>query len=247
MKRNSLIWILEDDPESVFVYKEILDLRYHLCFFDTLDALKSALTITEAKRSEKPSLMITDLRLKDGSFLDYIREVGGRDARFELPSLPVPLFVVSSCGDLDVLRSCLTRGAVDYLIKPFQKTELIVKVEQALERNSTHSADLPDASRIVFDPMTLAIRKGSEVLTQFTAREVRIFSLILKSRQKGISRLEIETEVWNRVHVGPKVLDVHISNLRRKMDKLGFEIRHLASDRYLLLGNGMNPQEIDIH
>ncbi|MEW6055684.1 MAG: response regulator [Bdellovibrionota bacterium] len=121
------IWILEDDSGCRFVYEQILGIRHKVRFFQTLVEFEFALS--EGQKS-LPELVLADVVLEDGSFLHFLNHSQKKEL------LSIPFIVVSSIDDIDALRFCFNEGAVDYLVKPFQKSELIVKVERILEKKT---------------------------------------------------------------------------------------------------------------
>ncbi len=118
-----LIWVIEDDHSSQFVYEEILGHEHQLLFFEDLASFCAALD----SGSERPVLILADLRLRDGTFLSFLDQDGSQEK-----VRGIPIFVVSSMDDAEVLRTCFKRGTVDYLTKPFSRAELLVKVEKHL-------------------------------------------------------------------------------------------------------------------
>lgn len=110
MQLNKTIWVLEDDPSQKFVFEEILGMRYETKFFDSLQSFSEQM---DHLPETLPNLVLADLRLPDGNFLNYIST---NSHEFFLTH---PLMIVSSMDDLDVLRSCFASGAHDYLTKPF--------------------------------------------------------------------------------------------------------------------------------
>ncbi len=110
------IWVLEDDPGCLFVYQDMLDQSYKTSYYDQLSSFSDALK----NDSTRPDLIVADLTLKDGCFLNFLSSVE------EKKLLNTPFIVVSASTDIDALRFCFDEGALDYLTKPFKKTEYIV-------------------------------------------------------------------------------------------------------------------------
>lgn len=220
MQSSKLVWILEDDPGCVFVYQEILDIRFHTKYFDKIEDFNQALH----ERDEDPSLIIADLKLKDGCFLNYLSSCN----RTEL--YEIPFMVISSINDIDALRFCFDEGALDYLTKPFKKTEFIVKVERAL--NSTSKKYIREEPTT---PISI-IEQFSEL--NLTNKEQNILKQFL-DRDEGshISREDLLESVWKDTTVHPKTLDVHLYNLRRKLNKKGIHIAAVDRGHWMLISN----------
>ena len=101
MKFEKKIWILEDDHGCLFVYQDILDIRYSTRYFKTLDEFKTAL---EESAGDLPDLVIADLKLPDGSFLTFLSSDDNKKL------LDMPFLVISSVNDIDALRFCFEDG-----------------------------------------------------------------------------------------------------------------------------------------
>ncbi|HLD99339.1 MAG TPA: response regulator transcription factor [Bdellovibrionota bacterium] len=218
------IWILEDDPGVKFVYDEILGIRYKVLYFTALAEFRRALL--ESPAAEKPELVIADITLPDGCFLHFLSSE-------EVTNLfETPFIIISSMNDVDALRFCFEEGALDYIIKPFQKSELIVKVERALKRNAVKPPAVEDpwAERIL---ERLPATYGK--VPHLTLKEHEILSLFLEAKDYTLSRHEIVKRVWGNVKVYPKTLDVHLYNLRRKIHETGMKIKANGLGRWTLI------------
>lgn len=193
MKSDKLIWILEDDKGCRFVYEKVLDIRYNTRYFDTLSEFVGAFD-----GEQTPDLIVADITLKDGTFI----EVLSGDQKAALAN--IPFMVVSSVSDIDALRFCFEEGARDYLVKPFDKVEFIIKVERLLKQASEISVNNDDLS--------------------LTKKEKEILKVFVAANGKPVSRNEIMDVVWKDSNIAAKTLDVHLSSLRRKIQKKGMEL-----------------------
>jgi DNA-binding response OmpR family regulator len=224
MRTDQTLWILEDNPEEVFVYREILGLRYSLRIFSNLKELEQALTSDQP--APKPALLIADLRLPDGDFLTFL---GQTEAADSIPSF----LMVSSNDDLDVLRACFEGGALDYLTKPFTENELLVKIERFLKLGS------PTLEVRTVNRESLNIKVGADSRLTLTPKEYHILKL-LHGSQRGVTRKEIQSQIWRDVAVSSKTFDVHLFYLRRKLTPFNIQISFRQPDLYVLSCNGMD-------
>ena len=206
------LWIVEDDDALRDVYSEILSNLYQLTFFPTLGEFKTQ----SMKTKNACDLLIADLRLSDGNFLDFL---SAPDAHLIVRS---PFMVISSQDQLDTLRQCFNEGALDYLSKPFTAAELVVKVERLIGRTRPKK-DGADSECIELDASKLRVKYGTEAI-RLTAKELQIFSLLHESQGSPVPRKRLQSEVWGEAKVSHKSLDVHIFHLRRKLGKLGLTI-----------------------
>ncbi len=212
MRRDEAIWILEDDEGTIFVFEELLGHRYHLTFFSTLSDFSQAL-----QTKKLPHLIIADLKLKDGYFLDFLT-TGPTD-----PLKKTSFLVVSSIDDPDSLRFCFKHGALDYLVKPFKRTELIVKVEKLID-NALELERRKTLSDVQFLQEQILKEKLPLVLETVTGRERMILDVFLASKNYIVSKDELFHQVWGDTSVSSKSLDVHFSHLRKKLQKIEFSL-----------------------
>lgn len=212
-------WILEDDDGCNFIYEEIFQHKYNYRIFKTLAAFREAYF---SGKYEKPKLMLADLRLPDGSFVSFLNEI----PQYDLEDLAI--IIVSVCDDLDIIRYCLGEGVIDYLTKPFNRSELLVKIERSANRIQKRQKSL------MIDPLRRRVTTKDNIHTELTSKELMIFDLINKAPNRQIKRNELIERVWKDVSVGSKTLDVHIFNIRRKMAKLNVQIRYVPPQTYCI-------------
>ena len=205
MRKDTAIWILEDDPGMQRVYGETLDCLYKTTYFPRLDQFVKALG-----EFEPPELLIVDLKLEDGFFPDYLEERGES-------SLPCPFLVVSTYDCLDVFRWCSKRGCLDFMVKPFKKNELIFKLEKIFENT--------------LSDRVMSFIKRRQI--QLTTRENQILNLFL-SREKSLSHREIVREVWKGAHIHENNVNVQISRLRDKLESSPYKILNLGDKTWVL-------------
>jgi len=235
-KSSKKIWILEDNLESLQIFEEILELRFSLQCFDTLLSLESHwLSLLEGDQSIPDlgvaDLIIADLRLPDGNFLNFIKAQAERKRRFP------PFIVISSVDDLDIMRATYKQGALDYLVKPFKKMELLVKIEHLLEVTTKQTPHLE--GDVTIDPIRMVVKKSDGALVKLTAKELQIFTLLYESlyesKDKKVSRTDLFQKIWDVLPHSEKTLDVHISNLRQKISRLGLDISYVSPESYRVI------------
>jgi DNA-binding response OmpR family regulator len=212
------IWIIEDDIGCQFVYEQILKRDFNIVYFSTLAAFKNEVA-TPIKSS--PILLIADLILPDGNFLDFLAS----DYRRSL-AIDIPLIVVSSDDDVDTLRLCFKKGVDDYLTKPFRKNELLVKVEAILRGRSTFGGTIKP--KVTID---------GQIIEGLTSKESKLLMLFLEHEERQTNREVIIEKVWGGRAIHPKTIDVHLYNLRRKLSPYGQIIKSIGQGRWLLMSD----------
>jgi DNA-binding NtrC family response regulator len=127
------ILLVDDDPGLSEVIALLLDREGY--GVERAGTVKQGLHLVEAK---KPDLVVTDLKLPDGTGLDVIAGVRARRPR-------LPLIMITSYSSMESAIAALRAGAVDYVIKPFNNDEFLRAVSRAL--NKRRSAPLPGGAR----------------------------------------------------------------------------------------------------
>ncbi len=211
---KKLIWVLEDSESSRFVFEEILSPIYRLELHPSLEALSSA----SRKSKELPSLLVADIRLGDGNFLEFLgSEAAQGVVRF-------PFMITSSLDQADILRTAYQEGALDYLIKPFTHDELIVKIERVLG----------ESQKVSLDISRFRLRQGDRELPSLTPKELQIFTLLQNARGTPVSRQELQQEIWGSTAVSSKSLDVHLFHMRKKLAPAGMVIEFIPNEGFTL-------------
>lgn len=219
------LWIVEDDEGCNVLYEEILHSRYPCRTFKSLREFKQALS----QLQHKHQLVLADVGLPDGCFLDFI----SRLPKAQMAKLKI--FMVSSCDELSTIRSSFRDGAVDYLTKPFNTSELLIKVERCLEHVRKANQGLS------VDPLRRRVSTKNNLETELTSKELMIFNVINSSSNHKISRSDLIRSVWKDVSVGAKTLDVHIFNMRRKLSKLNVRILYTQPQTYSIVTDPKVP------
>lgn len=208
------VWILEDDPGCRFVYEEILNNLYNVSFFDTLSEFD--LTLEKHKGHHfHDVLIVADLTLKDGHFMHYL----GKDDILSGKAF----IVVSSDEEMDSIRQAFKGGALDYLTKPFKKTELVVKIENIFNQIEKR---LEKEREVYLD---------GQIISNLTGKQVTLLRMFLENDSREIDRQDILQQVWGDMNVHPKTVDVHLYNLRRKIHPYGYLIRSEGGGKWKLL------------
>lgn len=129
----------------------------------------------------------------------------------------VPIIMLTALTEANSRVAGLEAGADDYLAKPFDPRELVLRVNNILRRNV--SADTPKIEQIMFGPFTFSLvrrelKKSSELI-RLTDREQEIMLLFAKRAGDTIPRHEL---IGNDAEVGERTIDVQINRLRRKIE-----------------------------
>lgn len=133
----------------------------------------------------------------------------------------VPVIVLTARDMLDDKIDLLQSGADDYITKPFEIREVLARIDVQLRRkgqNLSTSERRIIYKDIMLDKDTFTVAVGGYEISRFTKQEFAILELLLSHPRKVYSKEEIFEYAWQEPYVGEtKTLDVHISNIRKKL------------------------------
>ena len=155
-------------------------------------------------------LLIVDVMMPGESGVDLTRSLRAEKS--------IPILMLTALSETDNRIAGLEAGADDYLPKPFDPRELILRIGNILRRGGPQQA--PKVEQIVFGPYTFQIarrelKRGGEAL-KLTDREQEILAIFAERAGETIPRHEL---VANDSDVGERTIDVQINRLRRKIEK----------------------------
>ncbi|WP_417321180.1 response regulator transcription factor [Emcibacter sp.] len=137
--------------------------------------------------------------------------------------IQTPVLILSALGDVDDRVEGLKTGGDDYLIKPFQFSELMARLEVIAKRhNPRQSAETTlKVADLELDLQKHKVTKNGQTI-EFQPREFRLLEYIMRNRGKLVTRTMLLEQVWD-YHFDPEtnVIDVHISRIRSKIDDKG--------------------------
>lgn len=175
-------------------------------------------TALEVTREWNPHLVILDIGLPGLNGLEVCRRLHAENT---------PVLVVSSHDQDDQVVAGLEEGADDYVTKPFNHRELLLRVEKLLQRTVPSGGD--DSRLAVGKPLKvrdLLIDPAREEVTragatiQLTRTEYRILALLARTPEQPVQIETILARVWNNPdwEGGPEMVKVNIRRLRRKIE-----------------------------
>lgn len=178
-----------------------------------------------------PDLVLLDLMLPDMDGLDICRQV--------TQQRKVPIIIVSAKNDQVDKIIGLEYGADDYITKPFDIREVLLRMQSVLRRGGV-AAPAAGSEDILRQGDLCLIRSKHEVKKggmriELTPKEFDLLAILLENKGKVLSRAELLEKVWEFAYIGDtRTVDIHIQRLRRKLgaDKLietvfgvGYKIR----------------------
>ena len=142
----------------------------------------------------------------------------------------VPILILTARSDTGDRVEGLDAGADDYLVKPFERTELLARMRALLRRRPPRGTASLTVGDLVLNPGTREVTRGERVL-DLTNREFELLEFLMRNERLVISRERLLEEVWGYDPTSmTNTIDVFISNLRRKLEE-GGEDRILHTKR----------------
>ena len=129
-----------------------------------------------------------------------------------------PILMLTARDAVEDRVSGLDSGADDYLVKPFAFVELLARIRALIRRPVEISADLLEIGDLKLDVTTLEVSRG-DVAIDLTTKERRLLEYLMRHPDRVLTRTMIAEHVWNYdFDNATNVIDVHVRNLRRKLD-----------------------------
>lgn len=203
------ILIVEDNKElAVEVYDFLCNVGYICKIANTCsDAL-------EELNSNDYDAMLLDLGLPDGDGFQVLKALRKTKSK-------TAVIVITARGELDDRINGLDLGADDYLTKPFALTELSARLFAVIRR--MHGFTLND---LMIHGFSLQLQdykvNYNEIPINLTKKEFDIFQYLVLNKNRVITRLQLTEHIWGdilEVNSDSNFIDVHVRNLRKKLDK----------------------------
>ncbi len=133
----------------------------------------------------------------------------------------IPILMLTSMSALNDKIEGYESGADDYMVKPFEFKELLLKIKSLLKR-STNNQSIGNtlvAADLVMNLDNKEVKRDGTIIN-LTAKEFQLLEYLLRNKNRLVSRVDISMNVWNvDFETNTNVIDVYISYLRNKVDK----------------------------
>ncbi|HEX6848170.1 MAG TPA: response regulator transcription factor [Chitinophagaceae bacterium] len=166
-------------------------------------------------KSHSYDLIILDINLPGINGFDLCKIIRKENAN-------IPIIMITSLPTLDDKVEGYDAGADDYIVKPFEFKELLLKIRVLLKR--TLSQQVPTGNFLRADDLemnleTREVTRGG-IKINLTVKEFQLLEFLLRNKNRVVSRADLAMNVWNiDFERSTNVIDVYISYLRNKVDK----------------------------
>jgi DNA-binding response OmpR family regulator len=131
------------------------------------------------------------------------------------------VLLLTALDGLQDKESGFGAGADDYLVKPFEFRELLLRIRALARRSSAYAGQhaLLHAADLEMDTDARTVRRAGQRI-ELTTREYALLEYLLVNKGKTVSRIDIAEKVWDlHFDTNTNVIDVYINYLRKKIDK----------------------------
>jgi len=217
--------LVVDDEQNIL---ELLEYNLKKEGFEVLRADTGEKAAMLLERT-KPDLILLDRMLPGIDGLDLLRKIRGADRFSDIPVI----MVTARADEIDKIIG-LELGADDYVTKPFSVRELVARVKANLRKagRPDKAPGIEDYEDLKVDTANYKAYVGGTEL-KLTLKEFELLSLLLENRNKLLNRDTILNRIWGYDYLGEtRTVDVHITNLRKKMGKYADNIETVRGVGY---------------
>ncbi len=207
------ILIVEDEEKLAEPLKKGLELNGFTV--DYLQDAEKARTRVKLYRDEYDCILL-DLMMPgvDGATIC-------REAREE--GVTTPIIMLTARDETDMKVKLLNLGADDYMVKPYSIEEVIARINAVMRRPEQSIATVLKVRDIELDPGKHTVMKDGEAI-QLTLKEFSLLEFFMRHPNEAMKREAVLDHVWSfDFPAFSNVLDVHMKNLRKKLDDYGDE------------------------
>ena len=207
--QSATIALIEDD-DSI---RELLAINLQNEGF-RIDSFFSTEQLDRKKDAEFYDLIILDIMLPGENGLTYAKKLQEKDKS-------VPILFISALGQEDKIKFAYEVGAIDYIVKPFEMDNLLLKVKNLLYHFiKRHSAPMPNRvgeALIDWDLMQVKTGESTHVLTP---KEAEVLVYFLENPNKVVSRDELIKNIWGEnIYVTSRNIDNFLVKFRKWFEK----------------------------
>jgi two-component system, OmpR family, response regulator MprA len=211
------VLVVEDDAEIADVLRRSLRQEGHevRTAADGVEAL-------DATEEFIPDLVVLDLGLPRLDGVEVCRRIRSES--------DVPILILTARSGTEDRVEGLDSGADDYLVKPFERSELLARIRALMRRRPPRGSAQLTVGDLRLNPDTHEVARGERPI-ELTGREFELLEYLMRNERLVVSRERLLEEVWGYDPMAlTNTIDVFVSNLRRKLEE-GGEPRILHTKR----------------
>jgi two-component system, OmpR family, response regulator MprA len=203
------VLLVEDDRMIAESLRSALRLEGH-----AVDWVRDVPAAQASLATEQFDLVLLDLGLPGGACLSVLRTLRARRD-------DTPVIVLTARDGTGDRVAGLDAGADDYLVKPFEREELLARLRALLRRRPPRGSAFIVVGDLRLNPDARQVYRGDREI-ELTAREFELLEHLMRNERIVVSRQALLDEVWGYdPFAETNTVDVFISNLRRKLEAAG--------------------------
>lgn len=212
---NNKILVVDDDV----AINELIKVNLELAGYKVIQANDGIKGFALAKQ-EAPSLVILDVMMPDVDGFTVAKRI-----RQNEETKDTPILMLTALSQINDKVKGFNIGVDDYLVKPFELEELLVRVRALLKRTnqipiSASTRDLLTLGEIILLPEQYSVKIG-EKQAKLTPIEFDIFNLLFQNHGNMVSSAKLLKDIWGYSPDDDiETIRVHIRHLRSKIDKI---------------------------
>jgi two-component system, OmpR family, response regulator MprA len=215
--RDPRVLVVEDDEEIAQVLQRSLRLEGY-----EVRVAGDGETALDQSAAFNPDLVILDLGLPKLDGMEVARRLRSAD--------DVPILMLTARDALEARVEGLDAGADDYLVKPFERQELLARLRALLRRRPPRGSASVVVGDLALNPDTHEVNRGARDI-DLTQREFELLEYLMRNERIVVPRQRLLEEVWGYdPFATTNTIEVFVSNLRRKLEA-GGEARLLHTIR----------------
>src|ERR687889_756733 len=206
--RSPRVLVVEDDDEIAGVLQRSLRLEG----YDVRISGDGEAALVDA-RAFVPDLVVLDLGLPKLDGMEVARRLRAED--------DTPILMLTARDEVQSRVEGLDVGADDYLVKPFERQELLARLRALLRRRPPRGMAPLRVADLTLNPDTHEVTRGERAI-DLTQREFELLEYLMRNERLVISRQKLLDEVWGYDPFSiTNTIEVFVSNLRRKLEAGG--------------------------
>lgn len=202
--------VIEDEPKVAAFIKEGLEEQHYV-----VDLAYDGYTGEKLALNNNYNLIIMDIIIPVTNGVELCKRI-----KAVKPQIPILLLTALSTTDDKV--SGFEAGADDYLVKPFEFKELLVRIKALGKRTligPVHTSEELAVADLTLDMNKMVAKRGTTIIP-LTAKEFSLLEFFMRNRGRVLSKPEIAEKVWDvTFDTGTNVVEVYINILRKKIDR----------------------------
>jgi len=199
------ILLVEDEPKlNEFVRKGLEQNGY------VVDSVGNGSEALQLAASEPYDLIILDLMLPGQNGFEVLDNLKNFNIK-------VPVMIMSAINSTDRVIEGLDKGAIDYIKKPFDFGEFLARIRAVTRKGNARSATKYKLKHLEVDLLSRKVICHQQEVS-LTKREFSLLELLLANCNRVVTKTEMAEKVWEvNFDMGSNVIEVHLSQLRRKL------------------------------